>query len=216
MKMPQMGKINVLIMGICLMAGLALGCAGKQPGTSVAEMGPEKPLPPKASQEVETVEVTEPTRSVSPDEAGQETPREPREEVARLEAPSPETQVEAARPSMVPDSETLFQDVFFDFDRYNIRPDAIPALEHNAQILRENPQWRIRIEGHADERGTNEYNLILGERRAESVRRYLVALGIDPSRIEIVSYGEERPFCTAHEESCWQLNRRAHFVLIPQ
>jgi len=104
------------------------------------------------------------------------------------------------------------RDIFFDFDRNFIRPDARAMLEKNAQWLKENPKIRISIEGHADARGTNEYNLALGERRAMAAKRYLEALGIYPERIKTISYGEEKPFCTGSNESCWQQNRRAHFL----
>lgn len=103
-------------------------------------------------------------------------------------------------------------DIFFDFDRNIIRPDARVVLEKNAQWLKENPKVRISIEGHADARGTNEYNLALGERRAMVAKKYLEALGIYPERIKTISYGEEKPFCTGSNESCWQQNRRAHFL----
>ena len=104
-------------------------------------------------------------------------------------------------------------DIFFDFDKNLIRPDARRLLDKNASWLKENPKMRIIIEGHADERGTNEYNLALGERRAMAAKRYLVALGIDSSRIRTISYGEEKPFCGESNEPCWQQNRRAHFLL---
>ena len=105
-----------------------------------------------------------------------------------------------------------FGDIFFDFDRDLIRLDARRVLEKNARILKDNPSVQTIIEGHADERGTNEYNIALGERRARAIKRYLEALGVDSSRIRTLSYGEEKPFCTESNESCWQQNRRGHFV----
>lgn len=104
-------------------------------------------------------------------------------------------------------------DIFFDFDRSLIRPDARRVLEENARWLKQNGNRRIVIEGHADERGTNEYNLALADRRALATKRYLVSLGVDPDQIRTISYGEERPFCTQHNEQCWQQNRRGHFVM---
>ncbi len=105
------------------------------------------------------------------------------------------------------------QDVFFDFDRSALRKDAKAVLSQNVEWLKGNPEARIVVEGHCDERGTNEYNLALGERRAAAVRDYLVAAGIDPGRISTISYGEERPFVLGHDESAWKWNRRAHFLL---
>lgn len=104
-------------------------------------------------------------------------------------------------------------DIYFDFDRYLIREDARATLSDNAAVLKGNAFKRVVIEGHCDERGTTDYNLALGEQRAEATKRYLAALGIDPSKIATVSYGKEKPFCTDHNEDCWQRNRRAHFVV---
>jgi peptidoglycan-associated lipoprotein len=103
-------------------------------------------------------------------------------------------------------------DVFFQFDSAIISPDVRPSLDRTAQWLRKSTDRRVVIEGHADERGTNEYNLALGERRARAVKRYLAASGIDERRIDIVTYGEEKPFCRDRGEQCWQENRRGHFV----
>lgn len=100
----------------------------------------------------------------------------------------------------------------FDFDKATLREDARRALDYNAEILRANPGWRIQIEGHCDERGTNEYNLALGERRAKAAKDYLVRLGIDAARISMISYGEERPVALGHDEESWARNRRAEFV----
>ena len=106
-----------------------------------------------------------------------------------------------------------FEDVFFDFDKADLRPDARQALNTNVQVLRSNGQLRLTVEGHSDERGTNEYNLALGERRAKAVRDYLVAAGIEATRISIISYGEERPFILGHDETAWRWNRRGHGVV---
>lgn len=111
-----------------------------------------------------------------------------------------------------PIAESPLKDVHFDFDRYALRPDALVNLKANADWLKANPSVRVEIEGHADEQGTNEYNLALGAKRAESVKRYLVDLGIAPNRFSTISYGEELPLCKEHNESCWTQNRRAHFA----
>ena len=103
-------------------------------------------------------------------------------------------------------------DVFFDFDKSELRSDARDQLQTNYRWLGENQSRKLTIEGHCDERGTNEYNLALGERRAKTARDYIVNLGAIASRINTVSYGEERPFTNAHTEEAWSQNRRAHFV----
>jgi peptidoglycan-associated lipoprotein len=106
-------------------------------------------------------------------------------------------------------------DGFFDFDKSDIRPDAREALSKTAEFLRAHSEIRVTVEGHCDERGSTEYNLGLGDRRAHSAKEFLTSLGVSPERMESVSYGKERPFCTEHDETCWQQNRRAHFVMAP-
>jgi peptidoglycan-associated lipoprotein len=104
------------------------------------------------------------------------------------------------------------QDAYFDFNKADIRPDAREALNKTADFLRNYPEAKVTIEGHCDERGSTEYNLALGDRRANAVKQYLVSLGISADRMSTISYGKERPFCTEHDETCWQQNRRGHFI----
>lgn len=107
------------------------------------------------------------------------------------------------------------KDVYFDFDRYDLRADARETLKANWNWLKANPAAQVQIEGHCDERGTNEYNLALGAKRAQSVKDYLVSLGVAADRLSTISYGEELPVCREHNEECWQRNRRARFVIQP-
>jgi peptidoglycan-associated lipoprotein len=104
------------------------------------------------------------------------------------------------------------KDAYFDFNKADIRTDAREALGKTAEFLRGHPQIKATIEGHCDERGSTEYNLVLGDRRAAAVKNYLVQLGISADRLNTVSYGKEKPFCTESNEECWQKNRRGHFV----
>ena len=108
---------------------------------------------------------------------------------------------------------SLLKDIYFDFDRYDVRPEDAPILKENAVLLKKYPNVKIQIEGHCDERGTIEYNLALEERRANSTKNYLVSLGIPPERISIISYGEEKPFDPGHGEEAWAKNRRAHTII---
>jgi peptidoglycan-associated lipoprotein len=108
------------------------------------------------------------------------------------------------------------RDINFNFDKYDIRPADMKTLDTNAAWLKTNARSSLLIEGHADERGTPEYNLALGERRAKAAMSHLVALGIQANRISIISYGEERPLCTEHGEACWARNRRDHFLVKPE
>jgi peptidoglycan-associated lipoprotein len=105
------------------------------------------------------------------------------------------------------------KDAYFDYDKADIRTDARDALSQTAQFLRSYPQLKVVLEGHCDERGSTEYNLALGDRRAAAAKQFLVSLGIAADRVETVSYGKEKPFCSASNEECYQQNRRGHFVM---
>jgi peptidoglycan-associated lipoprotein len=133
-------------------------------------------------------------------------------------APTTQTQTpteqpkEPAKPAVEPQIEMVLQDVYFDYDKSNLREDARLTLEQDAQLLSKNTGVRVLLEGHCDERGTVEYNLALGDKRAQSVRAYLVQFGIDAGRLSTISYGEERPFAQGSDDSAWSQNRRVHFV----
>jgi peptidoglycan-associated lipoprotein len=105
------------------------------------------------------------------------------------------------------------KDAFFDYDSAEIRADARAVLQNDADFLKAYPQARVTIEGHCDERGSTEYNLALGDRRANAVKEYLVSLGVPADRLTTTSWGKEKPFCTESNEACWQQNRRGHFTL---
>jgi peptidoglycan-associated lipoprotein len=107
------------------------------------------------------------------------------------------------------------KDVFFDFDRYDLSADARAVLRGNADWLKKNPAARVEIEGHCDERGTSEYNLALGAKRAQAAREYLATLGVGSERLSTTSFGEEIPVCREANENCWKQNRRARFVVAP-
>lgn len=130
-------------------------------------------------------------------------------------APAPQPVEQPAGPSI---DEMFLRDVkdaYFDYNKADIRADAREALGHTADFLRAHPEVKATIEGHCDERGSTEYNIALGDRRASAVKSYLVQLGIAADRLNTVSYGKEKPFCAEHDETCWQSNRRGHFVRVP-
>lgn len=134
--------------------------------------------------------------------------------VTNTETPEEPTTNEPAvnePPEIQPIQNSDFQTVYFDFDKSNIRPDAAKALQHNAEVLKQYPDAVVLIEGNCDERGTVEYNLALGERRASSCKDYLENLGVKGSRLQTISYGKERPVALGHNEEAWQLNRRCDF-----
>ena len=120
----------------------------------------------------------------------------------------------ALPPAALPPSlRSALRDVNFQFDQYTLTDDAKATLDELGQALKANPQFAVTIEGHADERGTVEYNLALGEQRAQAAKAYLVALGIDASRVDTISYGEQQPIDAGHDELAWAINRRAHFLV---
>jgi peptidoglycan-associated lipoprotein len=110
------------------------------------------------------------------------------------------------------DSQKKFEaeDIYFNFDEFSISPDGMKTLSSKAAFLKTHPKLKVRVEGHCDERGTTEYNLALGEKRAEEVKNYLISLGIDGNRLSVISYGKEKPAASGHNEEAWAKNRRAH------
>jgi peptidoglycan-associated lipoprotein len=128
------------------------------------------------------------------------------------EKPAPPPPPPEKPPEPPPPPQLTIQDAFFDFDDSSLRPDAKAALENDGKYLEQNGSVNVIIEGHCDERGSIEYNLALGERRAKSARDFLVSYGIATSRMTTISYGKERPFAMGHDEAAWAQNRRAHVV----
>jgi len=182
---------------IVLLLVFAVGCAKKLPP-------PETSMPKEPAKEAVTPESKVEKEAVK--EAIEQKQAKLHEEAKlREEAKQREAALAAAESS-------VFMDVLFDFDKYNIREDGRPTLDAIAAYLKKNESISIVVEGHCDDRGTNEYNLALGERRANSARDYLSSLGVQSSRMSVVTYGEEKPLCTEQNETCWQQNRRAHFA----
>ena len=108
----------------------------------------------------------------------------------------------------------ILQDIYFNYDAYDLSSTTRDTLQRNANWLQSNPEARIEIEGHCDDRGTVEYNLALGAKRARAARDYLVSLGVSPQRLSTISYGEELPVCREESDACWQQNRRVHFLVL--
>jgi peptidoglycan-associated lipoprotein len=182
----------------------------KPPAPKVAATPPRMAPPSRA----------EPPTVAQPPTTGEPAPLTP-PAVAATPTPGAEPTPEGAKPEMPRPAVQDFVEVpelkviYFDFDRATIRPEDLAVLDQNAEWLKGN-QLPVLIEGHADERGTNEYNLALGERRAKAVRDHLVNKGVAADRINTVSYGEERPTCTDKGEACWKQNRRANSLVKPQ
>ncbi len=179
-------------------------------GLILISCAPKKIVQPQQPA-VTPQEPREKAMEVKPEQRAQRAPEEriTEQQLAKIETKEVET------PKYV-EEKVVFEDIHFDFDKYDIRPDAKPALHSLADWLSKNTSGRLVVEGYCDDRGTNEYNLALGDRRAKATRDFLLALGVASGRIEMMSYGEEKPLCTEQTEECWQMNRRAHFVILKE
>lgn len=192
-----------VILPVVFLASLiiASGCAKRVSTSQIDETGK------KSSESSSEVSRTEPRKG--DDLIAIAEPSIPKADVYESALPGEPVKESAVSAAMYKE----IKDIYFDFDQYTIRDDSRTTLQANSAVIKNKKAKKVVIEGHCDERGTNEYNLALGERRAQSTKRYLAALGINPSGMSIISYGEEKPFCADHSEECWQQNRRAHFVV---
>jgi len=188
---------HAAVMSLLLVGLIISGCA-KQARTTAATAGPAPAPAPRAAAPGPAPSAAAPAGSGAAGSA----------------AAAPAS---TARPSLKEfTAVAALKDVFFEFDKYDIRAEDAKTLDANATWLKANAENLVLIEGHCDERGTNEYNLALGERRAKAAMNYLVSQGVQANRITIISYGEERPVCNEKNESCWGKNRRAHFLVKPR
>jgi peptidoglycan-associated lipoprotein len=183
---------SVLLVAPVLVLSLFLAGCPKRPATTAASAPPPTGAPAPSSAAPSTAA---PSTAMTPSAVG----------------PATAAPTTPPAPSEFRETDNL-KDVFFDFDKYDIRAGDAKVLDTNAAWLKTNNSL-VLIEGHCDERGTNEYNLALGERRAKATMNYLVGQGVQANRITIISYGKERPTCTEHSEACWAKNRRAHFLV---
>jgi len=151
-------------------------------------------------------------------------PAPPPAQTAKPAPPAPVAQTtrmpNAATRARIDELLAKIEDAYFDYDKASLRPDALKALQADSaelrDILKDYPAYKLTIEGHCDERGSAEYNMALGDKRAESAKDYLVQVGIPAAQLNVVSYGKQRPVCEEHDEACWQRNRRAHIVAVAQ
>ena len=185
---------------VTLLAFALVGACAKRPNLTVASA--PAPVPPPAPNVAAVVTETQTTVIEPPAPPPAAEPAAP-VQVATA-APLPPPKDFAPNPALTR--------IHFDFDKAEIRPGDAQTLDTNASWLREHPEQLVLIEGHCDERGTAEYNLALGDRRAKSTMNYLASRGVSTSRMSIISYGEERPVCTEKNEACWSKNRRAMFL----
>jgi len=214
--MRQCSTVRLLFVVGVLVGSMALmGCPYKpeviQAGPGA--VGPAAATPPPAPAPAPAPAPRAPETPVAQPAPPAEQPKPP--------APAPAPAAAAPAPAPAPPAAAVvpaspLKDVFFDFDKYNIKDDQKAALNDNIAWLKSNANAKITIEGHCDERGTVEYNLALGERRAKATKDYMVAAGVAADRIAVISYGKERPFVLGHDEAAWKWNRRSHYVLTTQ
>ena len=191
-------KSSILV-AVAAIAMIGAGCAKKK----VAAQAPPPPPPPAAA-------------------AAQ---AQPAPQSARATTPTPASAPVAKQTDRMPNAQTRaridtllarIEDAYFDYDRHILRPDAINALQADStelrDILKDYPDYKLTVEGHCDERGSAEYNMALGQERADAAKAYLVNVGIPSAQLSTVSYGKEKPVCDEHDEACWQKNRRVHIV----
>jgi peptidoglycan-associated lipoprotein len=187
------------VLGLAVVSLLAAGCAKKQAAA------PPPPPPPAAAPAAAPKPAAPPVRaSTAPAPAAAAAPHYP----------------SAATRARIDELLARIEDAYFDYDKATLRPDALQALKTDStelrDILKDYPDYPLTIEGHCDERGSGEYNLALGDQRAQAAREYLVQVGIPAAQLAVLSYGKERPVCEEHDEACWQRNRRIHIVAMAQ
>ena len=189
---------RLIVLAVAVAAMIGAGCAKKK----VAAQGPPPPSQPAAAEQQQSTTQTARTETPTP------APAPAPQQTTRM----PNAQTRARIDTLL----ARIEDAYFDYDKHTLRPDAIKALEADSSelrdILKDYPDYKLNIEGHCDERGSAEYNMALGQERADAAKAYLVQVGIPSAQLGTVSYGKEKPACDEHDEACWQKNRRIHIV----
>jgi peptidoglycan-associated lipoprotein len=190
---------ELVVVTVAAFSIAGVGCAKKK----VAAIAPNPPAAPAASAPSSTPAATPPREETRPS-APEATP------------PARSNMPDAATRARIDQLLARIEDAYFDYDKHTLRPDAIKALESDSKelrdILKDYPAYKLTIEGHCDERGSAQYNMVLGEARAEAAKSYLVQVGIPGQQLGVISYGKEKPMCQEETEACWQKNRRIHIV----
>jgi len=187
---------ELVIVAVATVLTIGAGCAKKKVAAATPPPAPE----PARSAPAAPAAATTPHQTPAPEVASTPHSKYP----------------DAATRARIDQLLARIEDAYFDYDQHTLRPDAVKALQADStelrDILKDYPDYKLTIEGHCDERGSAEYNMALGEKRAESAKTYLVGVGIPSDQLHTVSYGKEKPACDDHDETCWQKNRRIHIV----
>ena len=187
-------RVRRLVSTIALSAALAVAAAGCHKKVPQAAPMPPPPPPPPAAPRTPPPPPPPPAPAPAP-------------------APRPLTEDEIFARKSLDELTRELSDVYFDLDKSEVRQDARPALQKDADWMKRWTSTQVTIEGHCDSRGSSEYNLALGSRRATAVKEYMVSLGVPAGRLTVVSKGKEQPFCSEDNDACWQQNRRGHFLV---
>ena len=192
---------EMVLVAVTAVSLIGVGCAKK-----VASAPPPPAPAPAPAPAARTTPTPQPTAPVA--------------RTAPAPAETPRRTPDAATRARIDELLARIQDAYFDYDKHALRTDAMKALESDStelkNILAQYPEYKLTIEGHCDERGSAEYNVALGEARAQAAKDYLMGVGIPTAQLSTISYGKEHPVCDAHDETCWQKNRRVHIVAIAQ
>lgn len=194
----MMNSPKFAVAALAAVAVMSVGCAKKKVAAAT-------PAPPQntASAPAPRTQTAPPARTATP---------APRTEAAAPQSRYPDAKTRARIDQLL----AKIEDAYFDYNKHTLRPDAVKALQSDSAELRDiisqYPDYKLIIEGHADERGSEEYNRALGDARAHAAKDYLVGVGISASQLSVVSYGKDKPVCEEHDEACWQKNRRIHIV----
>src|ERR1035441_6864763 len=193
---------GLAIMALAVVSIVGVGCKKK-----VAAAAPPPPAPQPTAQAPRPQPVAQQPRTATQTPAPQQVSKPPR---------TPNAATRARIDTLL----ARIEDAYFDYNKYSLRPDAIQALQADStelrDILKDYPDYKLTVEGHCDERGSAEYNVALGDRRAGAAKEYLVGIGIPSAQLSLISYGKERPVCQEEDEACWQRNRRIHIVATAQ
>ncbi len=189
------------LIAVAAIALLGAACAKKKVAAA-----PPPPPPPPAATSTATSRPAPPPRSTATTQSAA--------------AKAPERYPNATTRARIDELLAKIEDAYFDYDKASLRPDAVTALKADStelrDILKDYPNYKLTIEGHCDERGSAEYNVALGDRRAGAAKDYLVQVGIPSAQLDVISFGKEKPVCEDHDEACWQRNRRIHIVAMAQ
>jgi len=197
--------VGLIALVLCLSVTFLTGCAKKAAVKETAVTAPAPAPAPAVTDDAAAREKAMREQALRDKEAAEKAAKEAAERAKK----------EAAAKAAAILKELTIADIYFDFDKYNLKPEAQAILKAGAPAYLKYKDYKLVVEGHCDERGTVEYNLALGQKRADEAAKYLVDLGIEKDRIKTISYGKEMPLDKGHDEAAWAKNRRAHFVIFP-